>query len=97
MSLENFLNGLKLLTCLLDRRQRVILLVVHSDLTKISVGLPRGSLLRPLLFLIFIIDIVNEIDYCIRLFADDTSLFIIVDDPFASAERSNADLIKILQ
>ena len=46
----------------------------------------------PLLFLVFINDIVNEIGSCIRLFADDTSLFIIVDDPVASAERLNADL-----
>ena len=50
-----------------------------------------------MLFLVFINDIVNEIGSCIRLFADDTSLFIIVDDPVASAERLNADLIKILQ
>ena len=42
-------------------------------------------------------DIVNEIGFCNRLFDDDTSLFIIVDDPVASAERLNTDLIKILQ
>ena len=48
-------------------------------------------------FLIFINDIVNEIGSCIRLFADDTSLFIIVDDPVSSAEGLNADLIKLLQ
>ena len=45
----------------------------------------------------FINDIVNEIGYCTYLFADDTSLFIIVNDPVASAEQLNADLIKILQ
>ena len=39
----------------------------------------------------------NEIGSCIRLFADDISRFIIVDDPVSSAERLNADLIKILQ
>ena len=39
----------------------------------------------------------NEIGSCIRLFADDTSLFIIVDDPVSSAERLNGDLVKILQ
>ena len=65
-------------------------------LVKIFAGVPEGSILEPLLFLIFINDIVNEIGSCIRLFADHTSLFIIVDDPVASAERLNADLIKIL-
>ena len=34
---------------------------------------------------------------CIRLFADDTSLFIIVNASISSAERLNADLVKILQ
>ena len=34
---------------------------------------------------------------CIRLFADDTSLFIIVNASISSAERFNADLVKILQ
>ena len=48
-------------------------------------------------FLMFINNSVNEIGSCIRLFADDTSVFIIVDDHVSSSERLNADLIKILQ
>ena len=82
---------------LFDRRQRVILPGVNIDWSNIFAGVPQGSILGPLFFLVFINDIVNEIGSCIRLFADDTSLFIIVDDPVASAERLNADLIKILQ
>ena len=82
---------------LFDRKQRVILPGVNSDWSKIFAGVPQGSILSPLLFLVFINDIVNEIGSCIRFFADDISLFIIVDDPVASAERLNAALIKILQ
>ena len=52
---------------------------------------------RILFSVFFLNDIVNEIGSCTRLFADDTSLFIIVNDPVASAEQLNADLIKILQ
>ena len=48
--------------------------------------MPQGSILGPLLFLLCINDIVNGIDSNIRLFADDTSLFIIVDNaPYAAA------------
>ena len=49
----------------------------------------------PLLFLIYINDIVEEIGSNIRLFADDTSLYLIVDDPDTTADLMNADLDKI--
>ena len=51
--------------------------------------------LGPLLFLIYINDIVDDIHSCIMVFADDTSLYIIVDNPISAAEELNADLAKI--
>ena len=57
--------------------------------------MPQGSILGPLLFLVFINDIVEEINSSIRHFADDTSLYIIVDDPLDAAIKSSADLSRI--
>ena len=49
----------------------------------------------PLSFLVYINDIVTDIGSNIRLFADDTSLYIVVDNPLVAAETLNADLEKI--
>ena len=80
-----------------DRKQRVVLPSTVSEWTFIRVGVSQGSILGPLLFLVYINDIVRNIGSNIRLFADDTSLFIIVDNPVTTADSFNTDLNKISQ
>ena len=78
-----------------NRTQRVALEGSYSQYKILNAGVPQGSILGPLLFLIYINDIVEEIGSNIRLFADDTSLYLIVDDPDTTADLMNADLDKI--
>ena len=53
------------------------------------------AILGPLLFIIFINDIVNEINAEIKLFADDTSLYLIVDNPNDTTRLSSWTKISI--
>ena len=79
-----------------DRCQRVIINGQTSEWQHIKAGVPQGSNLGPLLFLVFINDIVHVIQHCqIRLFADDTCLYISVDNRNDAAEMINRDLANV--
>ena len=78
-----------------NRKQKVVLPGASSNWATITAGVPQGSILGPLLFLIYINDIVIDINSYIRLFADDTTLYIIVDTPAQAAFTLKQDLVKI--
>jgi hypothetical protein len=81
---------------LANRRQRVTIKNAKSSWKTIQAGVPQGSILGPLLFLIHINDIIDGIESQIKLFADDTSLFLIVDDDQNTCRlQLNRDLERI--
>ena len=75
--------------------QRVVLNGQNSSWTNVHAGVPQGSILGPLLFLIYINDLSDNLTSNAKLFADDTSLFSVVHDVNTSAKELNDDLKKV--
>ena len=78
-----------------NRVQRVTLNGTASDWERIRAGVPQGSILGYLFFLIYINDLANDLKSKVKLFADDNSLFSIVSDPLETANILNLDLDQI--
>ena len=57
-----------------NRNQNVLINNNKSNIGEIKAGVPQGSVLGPLLFLLYINDIADGLESIARLFADDTSL-----------------------
>ena len=88
-------NLLSLLKSFLSNRfQRVVLNGQCSSWSSVLAGVPQGSILGPLLFLIYINDLPENLQSTVKLFADDT-LFSTVYEPNISASQLESDLKKI--
>ena len=62
------------------REQRVVLNGQYSSWENVNAGVSQGSTLGPLLFLIYINELSNGVSSNCKHFADDTSLFSVVND-----------------
>ena len=79
-----------------DRKQRVVIEGQSSNWQSINAGVPQGSVLGPLLFLIYINDITENLQSDCFLYAEDTSIFDIVESPTMSSMKLNNDPISIM-
>jgi len=86
--LESYLTG---------RSQKVVIGGEESSTSKTNAGVPQGSILGPLLFLIFINDIVQVVENPIYLFADDASLIKIFNNIQEATMSINRDLEHLAQ
>ena len=81
---------------LFDREQVVVLNGVHSDIAKVLSGVPQGSVLGPLLFILFINDLEQVVASSrVSFFADDTRVSKQIGC-FEDCELLQEDIYKIL-
>ena len=75
-----------------NRQQKVVLNGVESSVKYTNAGVPQGSILGPLLFLIFINDFEFNVKSDVFLFADDANLSKPYVNPHDAAQCINSDL-----
>ena len=61
-----------------NRSQTVVLVGEESGSVPVTSGVPRGSVLGPILFLVYINDLPDELSSKVRLFADDTAVYLTI-------------------
>ena len=64
-----------------NRKQAVVINRVNSNCTPVSSGVPQGSVLSSILFLVFINDLPEQVKSRVRPFADDTAIYLALRGP----------------
>ena len=77
-----------------DRQQCVLVEGEKSDSVPVASGVPQGSVLGPSLFLFYINDMLLELSSRVRLFADDTIVYIAISNS-TDCEKLQSDLDKL--
>ena len=80
---------------LTNRQQYVYANGVFSLLEKINIGVPQSSVLGPILFLIYINDIVDCSNFNVTLYADDSALTLAHKNINTLQSNLNIEILKI--
>ena len=79
-----------------SRSQRVVIEGEESESIPVTSGVPQGSVLGPILFLIYINDLPDEVCSEVRLFADDTALYLTMEsEDSGSTLQSDLDILSM--
>ncbi|HSN66110.1 MAG TPA: reverse transcriptase family protein [Fusibacter sp.] len=79
---------------LADRRQRVVIVEGVSEWVDVLSGVPQGSVLGPLLFVIFINDLPDGLSNMVKLFADDSKVLSVIRS-VEDRNRLQADIFRL--
>ena len=77
-----------------ERKQRVVLNGKYSNWENVTSGVPQGSVLGPVLFIIYVNDIPDSLNSFCKIFADDTKLYTAVEDK-RDQIKLQKDLLKL--
>ena len=79
-----------------NRKQSVVINGINSDSIPVSSGVPQSSVLGPILFLAYINDLPEQVRSRVRLFADDTAMYLAISS-LSDANILQDDLSKLEQ
>ena len=77
-----------------NRRQKVVTEGEESDYVPVTSGVPHDSVLGQILFLVYINDLPQDIVSQVRLFADDTAIYLTFENQ-GDSDKSQRDLDRL--
>ena len=77
-----------------NRRQKVVVEGEESDSVPVTSGVPQGSVLGPILFLVYINDLPDDIVSQVRLFAVDTAIYLTLENK-SDSDKLQRDLDRL--